>query len=395
MLAGLLFATRDATDRPDALAATLPFGGMTLIEFQARMLVAAGASQLILAVARLTPELLGAVNRIGRRGVAVDVVRNAEEAAARLHPLARVLMLADGLITADAVVAEMAAGDGDALLVVPAAGAPAGFERLGSDQAWAGVARLDPRRLAEVSGMPRDYDMQAALVRLAAQAGATPVTLPEAAAAFGHGIELRASALAARSRSVLAALVEQRTAWFDRWLVGPVARRALPALVERGTPAALPLAGAGVAGLLGLALISAGWITPGLAVAVAALVAGALGGTLAALRDEPGAARAAEVGGVAVAGCAVLLAGHVGDVRAAGAGATGLALAAALVGFAGIAERAIGALPRRRWWGSPAAYPLLLVPFALAAAPIAGVLAGAGYAAATLAAAVEALRRKA
>ncbi|MGK3796903.1 hypothetical protein, partial [Enterococcus faecium] len=88
MLAGLLIAMHDADDRPAMLTATLPFGGMTLIEYQARLLVGAGASQLVIVVARLTPELLGAINRIGRRGVAVDTVRTAAEAAERLHPLA-------------------------------------------------------------------------------------------------------------------------------------------------------------------------------------------------------------------------------------------------------------------------------------------------------------------
>ena len=79
MLAGLIFATEDADDRPGVLAATLPFGGLTLVEFQARLLIAAGASQIILVVARMTPELLGAINRIGRRGAAVDAVRTAAE----------------------------------------------------------------------------------------------------------------------------------------------------------------------------------------------------------------------------------------------------------------------------------------------------------------------------
>ena len=69
MLAGLLFATHDADDRPGALTATLPFGGLTLIEYQARLLIAAGASQIVVIVARLTPELLGALgaDRAARR----------------------------------------------------------------------------------------------------------------------------------------------------------------------------------------------------------------------------------------------------------------------------------------------------------------------------------------
>ena len=100
MIAGLLFAHRETDDgagpATGRLTATLPFGGVTLIEYQARLLVAAGATHIVVLVARLTPELLGAVTRIGRRRVAVDAVRSLEEAAGKLHPLARVLMLADG-----------------------------------------------------------------------------------------------------------------------------------------------------------------------------------------------------------------------------------------------------------------------------------------------------------
>ena len=63
MLTGLIFATEDAEDRSDTLAATLPFGGMTLLEYQARLLIAAGARHILVAVGRVTPSLLGAVSR--------------------------------------------------------------------------------------------------------------------------------------------------------------------------------------------------------------------------------------------------------------------------------------------------------------------------------------------
>ena len=40
---------------PIRSAATLPFGGATLIEYQARLLAAVGASHLLVAVSRVTP----------------------------------------------------------------------------------------------------------------------------------------------------------------------------------------------------------------------------------------------------------------------------------------------------------------------------------------------------
>ena len=141
MLAGFLFAVQDADDRPDTLTATLPLGGLTVIEQQARLLVELGASQIVILVARLTPELLGAIGRIARRGIAVDPVRSAAEAAEKLHPLARLLVLADGLVSSADMLVPIAGEGRDALLVVEASEAPPGFERVGGNAAWAGAAR--------------------------------------------------------------------------------------------------------------------------------------------------------------------------------------------------------------------------------------------------------------
>ena len=152
---GLIFATDDADDRPGMLAATLPFGGLTLIEFQARLLIAAGASQIILVVARMTPELLGAINRIGRRGVSADAVRTASEAVEKLHPLSRVLVVADGLMTTNEVMTSLLGAGGDALLVTDDRENVSRSERVGALTAWAGLALLDPKRIAEVAAMPR------------------------------------------------------------------------------------------------------------------------------------------------------------------------------------------------------------------------------------------------
>ncbi len=393
MLAGLLFATHDALDRPDALTATLPFGGTTLIEFQARTLVELGASQIIILVSRLTPELLGAISRIGRRGVAVDPVRSAAEASEKLHPLARLLVLADGLITSAGMVAPLAGEGPDALLVVEGSAAPAGFERVGGNAAWAGVARLAPARVVDVTRLPRDYDMQSALVRVAEQARAAHMLLPRGALADGHGIEHRAAAIAEHGRAILAASVAHRTAWFDRWLIAPVARIALPRLVERAAPSLALAAGAAVAGVAGVAALVLGHASVGLLLLLLAVFPLALGSTLSRLRDETAMALAQEVASAVLAVAGVLLLGRAVDVGTGRAGASIVAIA--LVVVAALAERA--ALPRlrRRWWATPPAYLLLLLPFAGLHWPVLGLVVAAVYATATLAAAIEALRREA
>jgi hypothetical protein len=393
MLAGLLFATHDAEDRAGTLAATLPFGGLTLIEYQARLLVTLGASQVIVVVQRLTPELLGALARIGRRGVTVDAVRSAGEAVAKLHPLARVLMLADGLVTTDAAVAPLASEGGDALLTVDAAQAPRGLERLGGSATWAGAARLTPERVAEVAAMPRDYDMQSALVRVAAQAHAQQLMLAPGEAASGHGIERSAAALDARGREVMAGTLARRSGWFDRWIVAPIARPLLGEMMRRTAPT-LALAGlAGVLGAGGLVALKAGFPRLGMVASLFATIVAAAGATIAWLRDEDGFARGFGIALFLVPALAVLLLGR--GVDATAGERTGVVLAAALIVLAGLDARAGDGRRRADWQGGPGAYLTLATASTLLGWPLTGLTLAAGYAAGSLAASIETLRRNA
>jgi hypothetical protein len=390
MLAGLIFATEDADDRPGVLAATLPFGGLTLVEFQARLLIAAGASQIILVVARMTPELLGAINRIGRRGAAVDAVRTAAEVAEKLHPLARLLVVADGLVTNAEIVSQLAGEGDDALLVLDDREAPQGLERVGATAVWAGLARLDPRHVAEVAALPRDYDFQSTLLRVAAQSGAAHLRLPEGELA--HGVFRDSRDLADRGKAILAALVAPPIRWADRYILAPLVRLALPRLVARAVPTSALGGAAIVVAALGCVAMRFGWVASGVAASIAAIIIFSIGAVLAWLRDEDSLVRFGRGGALATAAVTALLLGD--SVRLVNGTATGLAIALAGIFAAGLVERAGGAAIRRRWWASPVAYPILMLPPAIGGQAIAALALAAGYAALTLAAAVEALREK-
>ncbi|MEG3171643.1 hypothetical protein U1708_05390 [Sphingomonas sp. ZB1N12] len=391
MLAGLLFAIHDADDRPDRLAATLPFSGVTLIEYQARLLIAAGVSQIIIVVARMTPELLGAINRIGRRGVSVDTVRSAMEAGEKLHPLAPVLMLGDGLVTTDAIVKAMAVEDGDCLLVVPESDAGPGFERVGGQMAWAGVARLSSSRIAEVAGLPQDYDLQSSLLRFAVQSRAAHVLLPTDAVRGGHGIERQARTLEERGRAVLMTIVSGRRGWFDRFVLAPIARLALPLLVDRGAGGTTVGAAGAALGVAGLVTIGVGLPSIGLMLSLVGCIAFALGSVLSGLRDDAPMARwqTLGIGGVAAASILVFAFFVSGDAG----NNTALAIGTALVAIGTLAERAILERERQLWWGSPTAYLLIVALFAILGFPVFGLGVTAVYATATLAVVIERLRR--
>lgn len=393
MLAGLLFATHEAEDRPGMLAATLPFAAGTLIEYQARLLSACGATQIVVVVARLTPELIGAMARIARRGIAVDAVRSAADAAAKIHPLARIVMLADGLVTTEATITALAGEEGDALLVVPADRAQPGFERIGGNLAWAGVARIEARRVAEAASMPPDYDLQSTLLHAAAQAGARHLTLPPGNLATGHGIERRAAALAQRGNAVLSASVALRPGWFDRFVLRPIARLGVPALAARNAPTIGVGGAGGVVAITGLAAIALGHVGAGLAGVLAGMVVIELAAALALFRDEDSLLRSSRIAILALPVIAALLAAHVVDADSGTITARLLATAGLFAAVLG--ERAASAVTRRAWWGDAPAYLLVLVVPALVGAPLLALGATALYAAATLAATVEVLRRQA
>ena len=388
MLAGLLFATREAHDRPGTLTATLPFAAATLIEYQARLVIAAGASQIVVIVSRLTPELIGALARIGKRGVAVDAVRSAADALGKLHPLARVLVIADGLVTTESVVAALAEERDDTLLVVPEQTAGGEFERIGGGVAWAGLARMDARRLSEAAAMPSDYDLQSTLLHVLAQARAERVELGPEQTRLGHGIEHRATLLEQRGRAVLAASMAARPSWFDRLILRPIARSAVPEVARHGVATPAVAAVGGGIGLVGLAGLYAGWRVSGLIAVLLAVIVAELAGALAMFRDEAPVERALRVALLVGPAIAALLLGQ-------GLGTPALLLAVQLVVAGGIGERATRAGLRRRWWGSAPAYLTVLTLGVVLGVPIAALAVSVGYATVTLAAAVEALRRQA
>lgn len=392
MLAGLIFATHDAEDRHDTLAATLPFGGLTLIEFQARLLVGAGVSQIIVVVARLTPELLGAIARIGRRGAAVDVVRTAGEAADKLHPLARVLVVADGLVTTGDVLSLLTEYGGDALLTVSDKEAAPGFERVGAETAWAGLARLEAKRVAEVAAMPRDYDFQSTLLRVAAQAQAAQIRLPAVLSGGAHGIERDSRTLATRGTAMLTALVSKPVTWADRYLLAPLARAALPPLMARTVPSWVVCAVGLVLAVAALAGIVFETAAIGIGAALIAALVFTIGAALAWLRDEEQLAELQNAAIPGLAAFAALLLGY--ETSGRDGTATGWVLGIVLVAAGALTERSARAGRKRRWWGSPVAYLLVALAPTIAGWPLLALGAAAAYAGITLTAAIEGFREK-
>ncbi len=391
MLAGLIFAVEEAEDRPGTLMATLPFGGMTLLEYQARLLFGAGAEHVLVAVGRMTPALLAAVNRAAKRHPRIEIVRSAEEAAEKIAPGSRVLVIADGLVTTDPVMDKMGGEGAQALLVTDDPSSPAAIERIDMRDSWAGIARISLDQLAEIAHMPEDYDFQSALLRVAAQSGAEHVPLTAGWLKGGHGVERTTTGLAARNTGVLAALTERRTNWADRWVFTRAARLILPELVGRNVPGWAVTAAGGVVSLLALVGAGLGWLATGSIVALAGTAILACGSALAVLRGEDRRAFLLESAIFCLFSGIILLSGFV-QWQSTGSEA------APLLALTGVATQLLAErvpVSAHRWWASPSAQMLIFAPFSVAGLTKLGLAAVTLYAFATLAAAVESTRKKA
>lgn len=389
-LCGLIFAVEEAQDRPGTLVASLPFGGMTLLEYQIRLLAGIGAEQVLVAVGKVTPQFLAAIERAGRGRLKVDIVRSAEEAAEKVLRDADVLVLADGLVTIDPVMERMAAEPHAALLVTDDAESPAAIERLDMRHCWAGIARIETRHLAHIANMPEDYDFQSALLRVAAQSGALQVPLAPGWARAGHAVERSGEGFATRNDAVLAALSDRRTIWADRWVFTRTARFVLPQLMAREVPDWAALALGGVVSIAALLTSLAGWEGIGALVALLATLSFATAASHAALRGEEIRARKIEL---AVLVLFALLLAAIGwrEFRAIGTGVP-LLLAGGGIALQLLVERV--PVLRRRWWANAAGQLLVFAPFALLGHATLGLGAVTLYAFATLSAAIEGLRDK-
>ncbi|MFL6858020.1 MAG: hypothetical protein ACJ8EB_08955, partial [Allosphingosinicella sp.] len=176
-LAALIAAYHEADEPGGGLRATLPLAGRTLFERQAKLAAAAGAQPIVVAVERVPPALAGALDRLRAQGLKLVVARTALEAAEAVHPDDRLLLIADGLIPAEAHIERLLSLGGNAVLTVPDVRVDDRFERIDAQSRWAGLAVVDGELLKRTAEMLHDWDLQSTLLRRAVQSGARHIAL--------------------------------------------------------------------------------------------------------------------------------------------------------------------------------------------------------------------------
>ena len=361
-LTGMIIACEDVADGT-MLRAELPVAGQTVLEQQARLLIEAGAERVILIAERLPPGLAGAINRLRRDGLAVEVLRQVHDAAQRVHPEDRLLVIGDGVVTDESALDLLLRAPAPAILTLPDAPETRDWELIDATARWTGVLLADGDLVRRTARMLGDWDLQSTLLRNAVQSGAERIDAAQAAPMLAKVADAESALTVEQVISRNA--TRRHTGVLDRYLFDPIARlvapRAMAAMLDpnwlRGGASALLL-------LAALTLVG-GWRWPGLVLAMLSGPVDTLGRHLAALtmrsrRDQ----RLWSHLRYATGSAALLALGW--NLREFGWGAVTLAVTSLGLMVAIFEhERWIGRPARRPLWlAEPDALIWLVVPFA-------------------------------
>ena len=339
--AAILSASRASSDSTAALRASLHFAGQTLVEYQARQAARAGADRIMILVSVITPALSQAVDRLSADGIPVALVRDMVSMVRDAPRESDVLLVADGIIVAQAHFDAIAEREGNALLVTDDSRASAPLERIDAGQRWAGLARISPDLLFGTLDMIGDWDLSLTLVRAAVQSGARRVTVPQDDLMTGRValVDGQAQAdLVAQAVMSAGSTTKRTRGAAEHYLLCPAARLISPALMRTQVPATQVRIAAMALAAIALVPIELLWSATGLLMLFVALGLAEVADRLdeLALRSPPTGWTAFvvpffAVGGISLAGESVL--------------ATCLALLLAIVQFADRWRRTAGARP--------------------------------------------------
>ena len=369
-------------DESGSLRALLPMAGRTLLEYQVRCAAAAGAAPIVILVDRIPIALNQVLEALQQDGLPVVTVSDAAEAASRFEAGEMVLLVADGVAPTPDLLAGLAEDQEAVIVTVPDDEAHEQFERIDALSRWSGVALVEAQVVGATAVILGDWDLKSTLLRRSLQAGAR--TVPVAAGAGEPLLAQKVDDLADLERHLIVASRGSRRDWASRFALPLIEEFATERLLEtRVSPDSL-MALALLLTVGGAIAFASGWLVAGLVLLVLSTPLDLIARRLAALRLKPMPARSLSrrllwpAAGVALAALGWFHAGHGG-----GWGALFAALTAAAFGEAARVERGRVDVPGGIWLLSRRNAILAAVPFALAGAWTAYLVALALYAAAS------------
>ena len=275
-------------DEAGGLRALLPLAGRTLVEYQVRCAIAAGAAPVIVLVERVPQALQDAFERLRGEGAAVFPASDVHEAISRFEAGSPILVLGDGIAPPAALVAQIADEEEATVATLPDDEAHAQFERIDNQSRWAGIMAIDSDLLRSTAQMLGDWDLQSTLLRRAVQEGALRVPV---SAESEPVLADRADQLAIFQRGLLAGSKADRDDAVARFVLPLAEDFSTERLMDSQIRADWLLWSAAVLTLMAAGMFLYGWLWGGLALLLLLMPLDLIAARLAAIRLRPLPAR--------------------------------------------------------------------------------------------------------
>jgi hypothetical protein len=367
-------------DDSGALRALLPLAGRTLIEYQVRCAAAARAAPIVVVVERVPQALQDAFERLRLDGLGVFPVSDVNEAVSRFEAGSMILLIGDGVVPSAELVALVADEPESAVAVVPDDESHERFERIDAESRWAGVALVSAHLLGSTAAMLGDWDLQSTLLRRTIQDGA--LRLPAAERGGEPLLADSAEQLQDFQRSLLAGSRAVRTDWVSRYVLPVIEDFATEQLMESSVRPAWLIWAALALTIIGAVCFTRGWLGAGLILLLLSTPLDIVGKRLASIRLKPLPARMlTQLALWPAAGLALVAIGLWETRHGTGWGALVSAAAACAFAEAARIERAAIPAARELWLFSRRSAIFAAIPFALAGAWTAYLIALLVYAA--------------
>jgi hypothetical protein len=217
----------------EPVAALLRIAGQTLLERQVRQASAAGAGHIVVLVGSMPALLIAVVDRLKADGINVDIARNAQDAADRIHPEERLVVLEGGVSITNECFFALVNASTHSILTVPEMPANDRFERIDKNVRWAGMAIIDGGILRETAAMLGDWALGPTVLRQAVQRRVKRVSLDVDNAATLKPLTVQDAAIA--GRSLMKNVVVPASGWFNRLLAAPILAFIDPVIVSHNS----------------------------------------------------------------------------------------------------------------------------------------------------------------
>jgi len=167
-------------DDVGGLRASMRLAGKSLVQRQLDFAFSLGCEKVACLAPGSGPDVQAARRYAEQAGARFAVISGARHLLGQVSAQDEVLVLADGLLPAEAEAAAMLTGP--VVLTLPADSAcPAGFERIDLNLAWAGAMIVSGTMVERLSDLPPDIDPVSALLRIALQSRIRTAGVPETA----------------------------------------------------------------------------------------------------------------------------------------------------------------------------------------------------------------------